>query len=92
MVGNINPSNRDNQRNSGDQDSAGRDRGVRLWAQHNIDPSVIRHLIQGALAPLPVDPIPEWVLIRNIYIARDEEGTLSIGCDVVLGTEDRRAS
>ena len=91
MVGNINPSNRNNQGNSGDRDSEGRDRGVRLWAQHNIEPSVIRHLIQGALAPLPVDPIPEWILIRNIFIARDNTGSLSISCEVVLGTEDRRA-
>ena len=90
MVGNINPNSRDVQRNSGDRDSEGRDRGERLWGRHNIDPIVIRHLIQGALAPLPTDPIPEWVLIRNIFIARDQGGNLSISCDVVLGTEDRR--
>ena len=92
MVGNINASNRDNQHNSGDRDNANREQRVRIWSRHNIEPSVIRRLIQGALTPLPVDPIPEWVLIRNIIIARDETGNLSITCDVVLGTEDHRAA
>ena len=40
MVGNINTSNRDNQRNSGDRENAGRDRGMRAWLQRNIDSSI----------------------------------------------------
>ena len=39
-----------------------------LSDNHNIDPAIIRSLIQTALNPLPVEPIPSRVVISNIVI------------------------
>ena len=88
MVNNLN--SKSDQGNSGDQNNSGaQNRGTRLQTQHNVDPVDIRGLIQRSLTPLPVDPIPEWVLIREIRIVRDITGDLSISCAVSYGPVNR---
>ena len=84
MVGNLNSGNGDN---GGDQN---RDNplivGTRLRAQHNVEPEIIRGFIQRALTPLPVDPVPDWVLIKDIKIVREASGDLAISCAVLYGS------
>ena len=59
-----------------------------LSRDHNISFATIRSLIQGSLAPLPVDPIPSRVVIDNIRITLDERGEIAICCDVFYGVEE----
>ena len=89
MVGNLfGGNNRDNdQSNRGDQNNGAR---VRIPYNHNESEEAIRRLIQGALTPLPVNPVPETIIIRNIEIIREPEGTLTINCQVRFESSQRR--
>ena len=74
------------------ESTGGRERGgqnIRLLSRdHNISVATIRSLIQGSLAPLPVDPIPTRVVIDNIRITLDDRGEIAICCDVFYGVEE----
>ena len=82
MVGNL--INRDNLGDGNNQDGFGNHRVTRIVRNHNINHSLIRDLIKGALDPLVVDPVPSKVLISNIEITRDLNGLVSIECDVTF--------
>ena len=60
----------------------GEDIPQRIIGGHNIEHQVIRSLIQGALDPLEVDPVPDEILIKNIVITRNSQGQLDISCQV----------
>ena len=81
MVGNLTGGNdrENNQSNRGDQNQ---NRRVRIPYNHSESEEAIRRLIQGALTPLPVNPVPNTIIIRNIEIFREPEGTLTIQCQV----------
>ena len=84
MVGNLNSgSDRNNRR---DHARNNQSVGTRLGAQHNVSAEVIRGLIQRSLTPLPIDPVPEWILIKDIRIVREATGDLAIFCEVVYGS------
>ena len=92
MVGNLfGGNNRDNdQSNRGDQNNEANNRRVRIPYNHNESEETIRRLIQGALTPLPANPVPDTVIIRNIEIFREPEGTLTINCQVRFESSQRR--
>ena len=82
MVGNLPNPDPTGERGQGSQN-------IRLLSRdHNISPATIRGLIQGSLAPLPVDPIPTRVVIDNIRITLDSRGEIAICCDVFYGVEE----
>ena len=76
--------------NNNGSDRGGRDnqddnnRAVRVLVNHNADHDNIRRLIQGALDPLIVDPVPYRVLIDNIVVTREPDGQLAIHCEVAF--------
>ena len=92
MVLRVNGSSNGGNSNGGisNGDRGGRDnrggghRAVRLVVDHNTSHESIRRLIQGALNPLVVDPIPQSVLIHNIVITRELDGQLAISCEVAF--------
>ena len=92
MVGNlIGGNNRNNdQSNRGDQNNAADNNRVRIPYNHNESEEIIRRLIQGALTPLPVNPVPDTIIIRNIEIYREPEGTLTINCQVRFESNQQR--
>ena len=57
---------------------------VQLTDHHNIDPEILRDKIKGALDPLLVDPVPTRIIIDNIIITKDEKGSLTVTCEVLL--------
>ena len=59
----------------------------RVTSDHMVSHNQIRELIQSAIAPLRVDPVPTSVLIHNIVITKDTQGQLTIRCDVSYETE-----
>ena len=78
-------SNGNSNSNRGGQDNrGGSHRVVRLVANHNTSHDSIRRLIQEALDPLVVDPVPHSVLIHNIVITREPSGRLAISCEVAF--------
>ena len=83
MVGRVPDSTSDNS----DQGERGADQSIVLGRGHNIRPEVIRNIIQRALDPLVVDPIPTNVYITDIVISQDSEGRLSISCEVSYDCE-----
>ena len=89
MVGNLTGGNdrENNQSNRGDQNQ---NRRVRIPYNHNESEEAIRRLIQGALTPLPVNPVPNTIIIRNIEIFREPEGTLTIQCQVRFESSQQR--
>ena len=58
----------------------------RVQANHSSSHDRIRQLIQGALDPLRVDPVPDHIYIRNILVTRNARGELSISCAVAYET------
>ena len=57
---------------------------TRIRSNHSVSHQTIRRLIQDALEPLIVDPVPTEVRIRNIRITRDPENNLNISCEVLF--------
>lgn len=76
MVGQLSDSNS----NRGDQGE--NNSGTQILFNHNESPEAIRALIQGALGPLPVNPVPTRVVINNIVVAKNREGRLIVTCEV----------
>ena len=71
--------------NRGDQELSRE--GQRITSDHRISHNLIRELIQSAIGPLRVDPVPTSVFIHNIVIKTDSQGRLSIECDVSFEVE-----
>ena len=90
MVSNLGNNNSNNQENRRDQERPANstDTLTRITHNHNLRHEVVRELIQGALNPLVVDPIPTEVNIRNIRVTRDPEGRLEIACEVSFGNRE----
>ena len=91
MVGNLrnssnNSDNSDNSNNGnrGNQANPVNEIPVRIVANHNFDHNRIRELIQGSLDPIPVDPIPTNIIIRDIVITHSRERGLVISCHVLF--------
>ena len=55
---------------------------TRIFFNHIESPGAVRALIQGALDPLPVNPVPSRVVIHNIVVTKNREGRLSVTCEV----------
>ena len=55
---------------------------VRLVRNHSFSPNRIRQLIKDSLTPLPTDPIPDTVVIKNIIITQISQSDLEIECEV----------
>ena len=55
---------------------------ITITNNHGISPRALRELIKGSLDPLLVDPVPSRVVIEDIVVKKDEEGVLSISCEV----------
>ena len=83
MVGNLG-----NQSGDRDNQAEERENEIRLYRNHRESHHAIRRLLQDALTPLRVDPIPSEVLIRNIVITRDREGNLGISCEVLYAVAE----
>ena len=64
------------------QGNQGADTHTRVRSNHSVSHHAIRRLIQDALDPLLVDPVPTEVQIRNIRITQDPRGNLEISCEV----------
>ena len=88
MVGNLSNSNSGNSDNSngnrGNQANPVNELPVRVIANHNFDHNRIRELIQGALGPIPVDPVPTKIVIKDIVITNSRDRGLSINCQVLF--------
>ena len=57
----------------------------RLVANHGFPANRIRQLIKDALSPLPIDPVPKSIVIKNIVINQVNRTNLEISCEVVYG-------
>ena len=55
---------------------------IQLSQNYNFPAQRIRQLIINSLTPLPVDPIPKFILISNIVITQVDENNLEISCEV----------
>ena len=53
-----------------------------ISSNHNIQPDIIRRLLQNSLSQLEVDPIPTRIEISDIVISRDSNEELTITCEV----------
>ena len=91
MVGNFgssdNNNNNNRNNNNGNRDNQAdlvNDLPVRVVANHNFNHESIRRLIQGSLGPIPVDPIPTKIIIKDIVITNSRERGLSINCQVLF--------
>ena len=55
---------------------------VRLARGHGFPYARIRSLIQDALTPMPMDPVPTAITLTDIQVTLTEDGNLEITCEV----------
>ena len=55
---------------------------IQLTHGHNFPAHQIRQLICDSLTPIPTDPVPKSIFIRNIVINQVDNTNLEITCEV----------